>query len=193
MFQIGSQSAVRDASLEGVERLRVEYFRKMLAGLKLKTRISWNEEGGYLMDILYPGWIWDSGIQVLVAETWREPTWVNRIDPLTQMVLVYLYRHALELALCDLNISLYVDQQIRDAVSCFPSGLAYALPAFPVQHLDDDYDKHIIWVVTQTPLDEQMLEIARFRWPGADIRPADPQKYPQIQKYLNFYLQKYFT
>ena len=91
-----------------------------------------------------------------------------------------------------LHISLDMTEELQYAVRNFQSNLAYGLRAFPVQYLQEIDDPPIFWVVSANSLTDKDHEFARFIWPNIDVRSADPEKYPHIYRYLNFFLERYF-
>lgn len=184
-----------DTSAEAVEKLRLECFCNMLLALGLRAKLYWNDTQ-YRVVIQKGVWPFARTIQILSREIVpSKPTvkweWGPPIDCYTECALTSLYKGALECALGAMHITLDINDEIQHAIKHFLHNLAHGLHAFPVRHVQED-DQYIFWLISGAPLTDKDYELARFIWPSIDIRPADPEEYPHIQKYLNFYLERYF-
>lgn len=192
---LGVSSPKGDTSAEAVEKLRLECFCHLLHALGLRTSLRWNDTT-YRLTIQKGWWPFNRTVQTLSREIvpskpmakweWEPPT-----DCYTECAFTSLYKGALECALGAMHISLDINDEIQHAVKNFLHNLAHGLHAFPVRHEQED-DQYVFWLVTGVPLTDKDYELARFIWPSIVIRPTDPEEYPHIQKYLNFYLERYF-
>lgn len=193
MICAGSQATVCDNSVEAVERFRLECLCKMLQAMGLKTSLAWRDTQ-YTLTIMTKSW-WPKTLQVLTREitTAKPPAeqmWLTDANIYAKYTFATLDRAALKDALDCMNITLHLDDPARAAVAQFSEHLALGRRVFPVQHWDDDDEKHIFWVVGEPPLPSQ--ETVAFFKPGIEIRLADLAKYQHIRKYLNLYLEWYF-
>jgi len=193
---LGVSSPKEDKSAEAVEKLRLECFCNSLHALGLKTSLTW--KGTQYRLVIKKGWwpftrtVQTLSREIVLSKPMAKWEWEPPTDCYTECALTSLYQGALECALGAMHISLDITEEMQYAVRNFQSNLAYGLRAFPVQYLQEIDDPPIFWVVSANSLTDKDHEFARFIWPNIDVRSADPEKYPHIYRYLNFFLERYF-
>lgn len=183
-----------DVSVETVEQLRLTYFRNMLHKLGFKTVLNWRSTQ-YTLAIKRGLWPFLRTIQTVSREITSSKPMVKCEWPTTDYTIMSaissLYKGALEQALDQLHISLAINETMQYAVNNFNPYLAYGLHVFPIQYCKID-GQDIFWVVRANSLGKKDHKFTRFTWPDIDVRPVGLEKYPDIRRYLNLFLERYF-